>query len=147
MLSLQPINIEYADECLAILNELFDLPWVEINSVFKSDTVMVLGAFSYNTLVGFCAASAVLDEGEVLMCAVHPTFQRQGVGSLLVSRMLEDCRRQNVVNFFLEVDVTNIAAQKLYEKHGFQIVGIRKAYYQKLDGTFNDALVMRCGDL
>lgn len=147
MRSLRPINIEYADECLAILNELFDLPWTEINSVFKSDTSLVLGAFSNNTLVGFCAASTVLDEGEVLMCAVHPTFQRQGVGSLLVSRMIEDCRRRNVVNFFLEVDVSNVAAQKLYEKHGFQVVGKRKAYYQKLDGTFNDALIMRCGDL
>lgn len=147
MRSLRPINIEYADECLAILNELFDLPWTEINSVFKSDTSLVLGAFSNNTLVGFCAASTVLDEGEVLMCAVLPTFQRQGVGSLLVSGMLEDCRRRHVLNFFLEVDVTNIAAQKLYEKHGFQVVGKRKAYYERLDGTFNDALVMRCGDL
>ncbi len=146
MLSLQSIKIEYADECLAILNELFDLPWTEINSVFNSDTSVALGAFSNNTLVGFCVVSVVLDEGEVLMCAVHPTYQKQGIGSLLVSRMLEDCRRRNVVNFFLEVDVSNVAAQKLYEKHGFQVVGKRKAYYERLDGTFNDALIMRCGD-
>lgn len=146
MLSLQPIGAQYTHECLDILKDSFDLPWTEAESIFKSENILVLGAFFNNGLVGFCAMAVVLDEGEMLMCAVHPTFQRQGIGSHLVCRMLEDCRRRNVLNFFLEVDVTNIAAQKLYEKHGFRVVGKRKAYYQRLDGTFNDALVMRCGD-
>lgn len=146
MLNIHPINIEHAEACLSILKESFDVPWQEVDSIFKSSNSLVLGAFSNNTLVGFCAASTVLDEAEILMCAVLPSLRRQGIGGLLVGRVLDECRRLNVLNFFLEVSVSNMPAQKLYEQHGFQVVGRRVAYYEKADGGFEDALVMRCGE-
>lgn len=146
MLNIQPIDGAYSQECLAILNESFDVPWAEIQTVFMSENNLVLGAFSNNKLVGFAVAAMVLDEGEVLMCAVRPSAQRKGIGCQLVRGLLNECRQRNILNFFLEVDETNVAAQGLYQKFGFQVVGKRKAYYQRLDGTFNDALIMRCGD-
>ena len=38
----------------------------------------------------------------------------------------------------LEVNATNIPAQKLYEKFGFKVVGLRKKYYNNKD----DAIIM-----
>lgn len=146
MHNIKQIDKSYVVECQSILEASFDTPWKESDSVFLSKSNLILGALLNDRLVGFCVASMVADEGEVLMCAVHPDFQRCGVGGALVGGMLDECHRRKIVKFFLEVDVTNIAAQRLYEKFGFKVMGKRKAYYQKSDGTVSDALIVRFGD-
>ena len=56
---------------------------------------------------------------------------------------LLEARMRGAENIFLEVDETNIAACRLYDKLGFAKVGERKAYYAAADGSRSTALVMR----
>jgi len=44
---------------------------------------------------------------------------------------------------WLEVRVGNARAIKVYQSHGFELVGQRKAYYVAGRGKREDALVMR----
>ncbi|GAN90281.1 ribosomal protein alanine acetyltransferase [Gluconobacter frateurii M-2] len=81
---------------------------------------------------GFILTRTVLDETEILTLAVHPHFQRMGLGRRLVESILPKGK------IFLEVSVSNRAAKKLYDASGFVQAGVRRGYYQ--DGS--DAIVM-----
>ncbi|GBR59965.1 ribosomal protein alanine acetyltransferase [Gluconobacter thailandicus F149-1 = NBRC 100600] len=81
---------------------------------------------------GFILTRTVLDETEILTLAVHPRFQRMGLGRRLVESILPKGK------IFLEVSVSNRVAKKLYDASGFVQAGVRRGYYQ--DGS--DAIVM-----
>ncbi|HDH96477.1 MAG TPA: ribosomal-protein-alanine N-acetyltransferase, partial [Proteobacteria bacterium] len=72
--------------------------------------------------------------------AVKDRWRRMGIGSALLKRLLTAARERGVRKAYLEVRVSNIEAIGLYEKHGFLVSGIRKAYYSD---TGEDALVMK----
>jgi len=70
--------------------------------------------------------------------AVAPPYQGQGVGSHLLSVILGEALVRQVRRAFLEVRPSNRKAIRLYEKFGFDKVGVRRRYYR--DGE--DALIM-----
>ena len=43
----------------------------------------------------------------------------------------------------LEVRADNVPARRLYERHGFEEVSVRRRYYRQPDGPDVDAVVMR----
>jgi ribosomal-protein-alanine N-acetyltransferase len=75
-------------------------------------------------------------ETEILSLAVEPSSRRKGLAETLLRALAEnrpgDC--------FLEVRVSNLAAQQLYRKLGFVGCGLRRAYYHR---PVEDALIMR----
>ncbi len=91
-------------------------------------------------LCGFVVGRMVGIEGEVLKLGIAPEFQRRGIGGMLLKRLLEKFEDSGVKEVFLEVRLSNIPAIKLYQKLGFEEVGIRPFYYGK-----EDALVMKKG--
>jgi ribosomal-protein-alanine N-acetyltransferase len=52
---------------------------------------------------------------------------------------LAEAHRRGAPQVALEVAADNVVAQRLYERRGFTVTGVRRAYYQP-SGT--DALVM-----
>lgn len=86
-------------------------------------------------LTGFIALRGAAGQWELLNLAVAPAQQRQGVGTALLRHALEVL---GTVQITLEVSTTNQAAQALYQKAGFVVLGVRKQFYK--DGT--DALIM-----
>ena len=79
------------------------------------------------------------DEGEILSIGVKSDTRRRGAGDALVEAILSDASADSLVAMFLEVDARNAAAIGLYEKHGFERIGVRRRYYR--DGA--DAWVLR----
>ena len=49
--------------------------------------------------------------------------------------MIKDCRTENVRNITLEVRDHNVAAIKLYEKHGFKKTILKEGYYTNGDNS------------
>ena len=70
---------------------------------------------------------------------VLPKYRRQKLGEALVKHMLSDFQTQGVERVFLEVRRSNVPAIALYEKLGFSVLGVRRAYYEN---PKEDALVM-----
>src|ERR1700704_581938 len=91
-------------------------------------------------VIGFLAARQTADEAEVLNIAVHKDFRRQGAASALLVAALDKFQRSGVVSVFLELRASNLAANALYERHGFASTGSRKAYYRDPP---EDAVCMR----
>lgn len=64
----------------------------------------------------------------VLALAVRPQYQRQGIARALMSWALDAARRFTSV-VYLEVEVTNHSAIRLYTALGFSIVRTIRNYY------------------
>lgn len=90
-------------------------------------------------LIGMGCLWAILEEAHIIMLAIHPQFQRQGLGQALLWALLKSACDRQLERSILEVRDSNLAAVSLYKKFGFKEAGRRKRYYQD---TGEDALVM-----
>jgi [ribosomal protein S18]-alanine N-acetyltransferase len=79
-------------------------------------------------------------QADVLTMAVAAPHWGQGIGSALLAALLAEAACRGAAEVFLEVRADNPRAQRLYRRHGFTAVGLRRGYYQP-SGT--DAIVMR----
>jgi ribosomal-protein-alanine N-acetyltransferase len=79
-------------------------------------------------------------QADVLTMAVAQDRWGMGIGTRLLEALIDEARRRCCTEMFLEVRADNTRAQRLYRGHGFEKIGIRRAYYQP-SGT--DAIVMR----
>ena len=59
----------------------------------------------------------------------------------MLKNLFSDCRKAKITNIFLEVRKSNLSAIKLYEKNGFNEIGIRNNYYRN-KGAKEDAILM-----
>lgn len=117
-------------------------PWRErqyADSATASD--LILGAVEGNALTALAVLRFVLDEAELLNIAVAHARQGQGFGRAWLSRVLDTCRERGARNVFLEVRNSNLPAQALYRRAGFQDIGRRRDYYPTQTGR-EDALCL-----
>ena len=91
---------------------------------------------------GFALVRAAGGEAEVLTIAVAPEAQRQGLGRALLRAASDAAASAGAKRLFLEVGAGNVAARGLYGAEGFQECGRRAGYYQRPDGSREDALVL-----
>jgi len=82
------------------------------------------------------------EQADVITIAVRPAFRKLGIAKKLLTEAISHCAALGAKKLFLEVEVGNDPAIKLYENYGFKHIGRRKLYYQQPDGSLTDALVM-----
>ena len=92
-------------------------------------------------VIGFSLARIVASEAELLLLAVRSSAQRHGVGKLLLEEFIEQAKTRGADRLHLEVRDGNHAV-RLYEEHGFALVGRRRNYYSGPDMRCFDALTM-----
>jgi ribosomal-protein-alanine N-acetyltransferase len=95
-------------------------------------------------VVGYAGLMAVGPDSDVQTIAVDADRQGAGLGTLLLTELVGESVRRGCAELLLEVRVDNLRAQRLYERFGFEPVGIRRGYYQPANV---DALVMRLDHL
>jgi ribosomal-protein-alanine N-acetyltransferase len=88
---------------------------------------------------GFVLSRGAADEEELLLIAVDPRHRGRGVGSALLDRFIAEARARGAARLFLEMREGN-PAESLYRRHGFERVGLRRAYYRRGTGTPLDAI-------
>ena len=79
--------------------------------------------------IGYAGFWNVSGEGDITNVAVLPEYRKNGIGSMLISEMIKTAITLKLELLTLEVRKSNIAAQGLYKKYGFDIIGERKRYY------------------
>lgn len=92
-----------------------------------------------NNVIGYGVAMVFDSYLHIANLAVKDNYRRRGIGSTIVSYMLDYARMENKKVAILEVREQNWAAINLYKKIGFKESGNKKLYYP--DG--NDAIVMK----
>lgn len=70
------------------------------------------------------------NEAHIATIATHPQWRRRKLGEWLLLGMIAQARPSGAYAATLEVRLSNLAAQALYDKLGFVEVGVRKRYYR-----------------
>jgi len=87
-----------------------------------------------NKIIGFAGIWKSVDDIHITNIVTAKNYRRQNIGSLLLSKLIEIAKSEkDITSITLEVNSNNIPAQKLYEKYGFKVVGLRKKYYNNID--------------
>ena len=94
-----------------------------------------------NTIVGYCGVflPAPGVEADILTVAVLPEYRRQGIAKEFMRQIEAWAVERKASAMMLEVEISNIAAIKLYESLGYLKISVRMDYY----GPGKDAHVMR----
>jgi [ribosomal protein S18]-alanine N-acetyltransferase len=95
-------------------------------------------------LLGYLGYWLVFDEVHITTVAVDAQYRGQGLGELLVAKAVEQSQGHSTRTMTLEVRRSNQAAQQLYAKYQFAVLGIRPQYYQD---NQEDALIMTNEDI
>jgi ribosomal-protein-alanine N-acetyltransferase len=90
-------------------------------------------------IAGWAGLAAAGGQGDVLTIGVRPELQGRGLGSILLTELLDEAADRGCGEVFLDVRADNDRARRLYERMGFRAIGVRKRYYQP-SGV--DAIVM-----
>lgn len=81
--------------------------------------------------VGFVTARFSDGSGQISNLVVAPDYQGQGLASFLLTEVKEMAKIYGASQLTLEVRVSNLKAQALYQKAGFVIIEELKEYYYK----------------
>lgn len=151
---LQPMRVQDIPEVLEIERACFSMPWsahayryeIEENTLSwyvvarlapSQPTSRLLGKLlalrpsvqPHTPIIGYGGFWIMVDEAHISTLAVAPAYRRRGVGELLLLTMIEEADRRGATAVTLEVRVSNLPAQRLYEKYGFTVQGRRVRYY------------------
>lgn len=107
---------------------------------FQNTFSTVYGARLRGKLAGYLIVHTVLDEVHIVNLAVAENSRRQGIARFILTSVFEDLFWSGSRKAYLEVRVSNTAAQHLYNSLGFEQVSIRKEYYSN---NREDALVLQ----
>ncbi|MGG1291829.1 ribosomal protein S18-alanine N-acetyltransferase [Bacillus smithii] len=136
------MRIEDIDEVMEVEHSSFTLPWTKESFYYELEQnhfAHYLVVVVNDKVAGYCGSWIILDEAHVTNIAVLPQYRGRGFGEALLRKMMELARGLGAKTMTLEVRVSNMPAQSLYKKLGFQKGGIRKGYYTD---NQEDALIM-----
>ena len=91
---------------------------------------------------GVAIASYIEDECELYFLGVKNSQKRLGHGTKTLKNLIASSKALGSRKIFLEVNITNEAALKIYTNAGFKRIGIRKEYYKNSLNSFDDAILM-----
>jgi [ribosomal protein S18]-alanine N-acetyltransferase len=125
----------------------FSLPWPERSFRFEITdnpasrlwVAEIIDSQGHSQVVGMIVMWLILDEAHIGTFAIHPDYRRKGIGKDLLIESLLEAFATGVRLCYLEVRRSNLAAQSLYEKFGFQITSVRPHYYRD---NGEDAMLM-----
>lgn len=92
-----------------------------------------------NRIIGFAGLMMVADEAELLYIATDLPYRKQGIGQMLLSKVVFDVTQKGGKRLLLEVRESNVDALSLYKKNGFTILSTRKNYYH---APVEDAIIL-----
>lgn len=142
--TLDALALEDLDRLVILERRCFRTPWSRAACEQElrrpaSDSVC-LAARDGVALVGAAIVARLADWWHVMDVLVDPAARRQGIASRLVAEMLNRTTQLGAgEGWTLEVRAGNDAAVHLYERHGFERLGVRRGYYAD---TGEDAIVM-----
>jgi ribosomal-protein-alanine acetyltransferase len=132
------------DQVIAIESAVYPHPWSRGNFVDSLQAAYDASVcLSGERVLAYWLLMHAPDASHLLNFGVEPSRQRQGLGSRLLNRLLGALRAQRVDAVVLEVRPSNLGALALYERAGFERIGVRRGYYPAADRQREDAIVMR----
>lgn len=132
------------DTVTAIEAAVFAIPWSRESfrrEIEENVAARYLVAEKDGRVIGYAGAWVILDECHITNIAILEEERGNGYGKTLTGALMQHVSNLGAVYATLEVRVSNLRAQHLYEELGFIRVGKRKKYYED---NGEDAYLMVC---
>lgn len=131
---IERMTAEHLPEVAAIERETNLSRWGEkgfLTELSNADSILLVARLNEikHKTIGFVFARLITPEMEIINIAVDWNFRGKNIGSELLKACLSEGLGLGAQTCWLEVRESNQAAIRLYEKHGFVRVGLRKNYY------------------
>jgi ribosomal-protein-alanine N-acetyltransferase len=116
---------------LAIEKRAFDFPWDEADfkTALKRRSCIGMVAEEHEAIVGYFVYDLCDGFIHVLNLAVDPTHARRGIGTKLITRLIEKISQQRRTRICMEVRESNLGAQLFLKNQGFVAQCIVKNHY------------------
>lgn len=130
------MTISDLEEISDILETEFDDFWninILCNALKDVNSYYIICKYK-NEIIGFAGIKIILDSAELENIVVKKFYRGQGFSTAILNQMINIAKQKKCNQLNLEVSSANNIAINLYEKLGFKKVGIRKRYYNGIDG-------------
>ena len=134
-LTYRPLTEDDLPRVVEIEHSAYVFPWTFGNfrdSLYSGYSCM--GVWCDARLVGYTIVMPALEEAHLLNIAVDSAWQGQGIGTCVLTDLIERAKATRCEVIYLEVRPSNIAALRLYERFQFKQLGLRRDYYPAVTG-------------
>lgn len=127
---------------LAIESESFEFSWTEDDFIrcLRQRNCIGMVAEQDGRVVGFMIYELHKNRLHILNFAVAAESRRQGVGRVMVGKLLSKLTHERRNRVMLEVRETNLEAQLFFKQLGFRAVSVLRDFY---DDSVEDAYLMQ----
>jgi [ribosomal protein S18]-alanine N-acetyltransferase len=141
---LRPLLAADLNLVMRIEIDVYPFPWTRGNfdDALRAGYTAWAMLDSAGSMIAYAIAMLAVDEAHLLNLSVARAFQRQGYGWKMLEWMAQCTRDYGARSLLLEVRPSNEAALRLYQRYGFERIGVRPGYYPAVGGR-EDAVVMR----
>lgn len=140
-----PMHLAHLPAMLFIEQAVYPFPWTRgnfVDSLVAGHVAHVLRAES-GALAAYSVAMGGVQEMHLLNLTVSPPWQHRGHARTMLDALVAQCQFEHGGALWLEVRPSNVRARSVYERYGFEAVGLRRGYYPAAGGQREDACVMR----
>lgn len=137
-----PMTSDDVSEVYDIERLSFETPWSEETLTYEVEKNLFskyVVAKIDGVVVGYGGMWIIIDEAHITNIAVHPEYRGIHIGDKILKALIDTSQNMGIYAMTLEVRKTNIAAQNLYKKYGFEVAGVRPKYYADNN---EDAIIM-----
>jgi len=140
-LCITALTAEQVPAIAALERQCFSAPWSEqaLLEEVENPQALFLCALWQGEPVGYVGCLWALDEGSICNVAVDGAYRRRGIAKALLTELALRGKKLGLRSLSLEVRVSNLGAQALYKALGYEVLGLRKNFYQQ---PREDALIM-----
>jgi ribosomal-protein-alanine N-acetyltransferase len=142
--ALRPMSPADLDAVMAIENDIYEFPWTAGN--FRDSLAAGYHCWIFAQaaeIIGYAVVTGAAGEAHLLNLSVAARWQRKGYGGRFLEQLMAATRADGTAVMFLEVRLSNIAAQGLYAQHGFAQIGLRRNYYPAREGREDASVLSR----
>ena len=142
MMTFRDMNASHVAQVAALEALCFADPWSEksIASELSNHLALWYVALDGDTVVGYVGSQTCGPETDMMNIAIHPDYRRRSIAHSLIECLILELKNRGSSSLTLEVRASNAPAVTLYEKLGFEQIGLRKNYYRN---PKEDALILR----
>ena len=140
--TIRPAERRDVGELMFIEESQFPEPWTKrilLDEIGNTETRRYTVAVEKKRIVGYLGVMFVLDELHINTIGTLPREEGRGIATSLMDDAWADAHERGLKRATLEVAVSNARAIALYYRYGFQPVGVRKNYYERIN---EDALIL-----
>lgn len=138
----RPMVLTDIPSVLTVEHASFPTPWTRQtfrNELMYNQFATYAVAVTKGRIIGYGGMWLILNEAHITNIAIHPDYRGLGIGESMMDYLMVLAQLSGVRKMTLEVRLSNVVAQNLYRKKGFDATGVRPGYYTD---NQEDALVM-----